>query len=85
MLKQDNQGSKQPYVLVVEERYVRHIAVWAENVFEAMEKAEELHGAGKIDTTLDHYAGHTIQRFPGKPTETLMSLIPHYGKDDEID
>lgn len=85
MLKQDKEDSKRPYVLVVEERYVRHIAVWAENVFEAMEKAEELHGAGEIDTTLDHYAGHTIQRFPGKATDMLMSLIPHYGKDEEND
>lgn len=85
MLKQDKQESKRPYILEVEEKYARCIVVWADNVFEALEKAEELHEEGSITLGIDNYAGHKIQRASVKATDLLLSLLKHYGKDDEID
>lgn len=85
MLKQDNGDNKRPYVLRVEERYLRDIVVWAENIFEALEKAEELHSEGEINLGCDNYAGHKIQRSSVKPTETILEILPNYGKEDEND
>lgn len=72
MLKPDNEGTKRPYLLKVEERYFRYISVLGENVFEAIERAEEMHSNGEIVLGTDHYAGHEIQRVSQEIADALI-------------